>query len=169
MSEKTFRTILFIALMLVAPALVFMVQAIFVVPPVFLIAGLVYMLKKTVISGFGMENMTFIAFLLIHLLIFGGLYWLLALVLGKLAKLTPRGAPRTCLLIALLVALAGLTQLSIYGGGGHGPARMGPLQHLLTELEQSYGTGSMLSVYLTAAGLVGTTAVWRWRRKRKGS
>lgn len=169
MSEKTFRTILFLALLLVAPALLFMVQVIFVVPPVFLLAGLAYMLKKTVFGGFGMENLAFIAFLLIHLLIFGGLYWLVALALGKLAKLTHHGALRTCLLIALLGGLACLTQLPIYGGGGHGPARMGPLQHLLIELKQSYGTGAVVSVYLTAAGLLGATAAWRWWRKRKGS
>jgi len=167
LSEKTFRTILFVALLLTAPALLFLVQAFFVVPPVFLLAGLLYMLKKSVVSGFGMENLTFIAFFLIHLAIFGGLYWLVALVLGKVAKLAHRGAPRILLLLALLGGLTGLTQLPIYGGGGHSPARLGPLQHLLAELERSYGSGSMLVVYLTAAGLVGATLAWRrWRKKK---
>jgi len=169
LSEKTFRLILFVALLLTAPALLFLVQAFLVVPPVFLLAWLLYMLKKSVVSGFGMENLTFIAFFLIHLLVFGGLYWLLALVLGKVAKLVPRGAPRTALLIALLAGLAGLTQLPIYGGGGHGPARLGPLQHLLAELERSYGSGSMLAAYLTAAGLLGAMLAWRrWRNGKRG-
>jgi hypothetical protein len=118
MSEKTFRTILFVALLLVAPALIFLVQVVFIVPPVFLLAGVTYVLKKTVVSGFHLENLAFIGFFLAHLLVFGGLYWLLALILGKMAKLLPGATPRVVLLVALLGGLAWLTQQPIYGGGG---------------------------------------------------
>lgn len=167
MSEKSFRTILFVALLLVAPAILFLVQAIFIVPPVFLLAGFVYILKKLLLSGPGLDNLTFLAFLSVHLLIFIGVYWLLAWLLGKLTLLTPHRNLRGVLLLLLLAGLGWLTQLPIYGGGGHGPAKMGPLQHLLKGLEQSYGPGSMLTVYLTALGLVGAAWGWRaWRKRR---
>ncbi len=167
MSETTFRSILFLALLLTAPALIFLVQVIFIVPPVFLLAGITYVLKKTVVSGLRLENLTFIGFFLAHLLVFGGLYWLLALILGKLARLLPAGVPRLLMLCALLGGLAWVTQLPIYGGGGHGPVRLGPLQFLLAELAKDYGRASLAMVYLSAAGLIAAIVGWRqWRARR---
>jgi len=166
MSEGSFRTILFVALLLVAPTLIFLVQVVFIVPPVLLLAGLVFLVKKIATSGFGNDNLVFFAFLAIHLVIYGGLYWLISWLVGKLASLFPKGLPRTILLLVLLAGLAAVTQVPIYGGAGHGPADMGPLQHLLARLEKSYGAGSVLTVYLTSIGLVGAAGAWRWWRKR---
>lgn len=167
MNEKGFRTVLFVALLLVAPALLYLVQVVFIVPPVFLLAGLVYTLKKAVAAGFSTEQLAFLAFFLVHFLLFAGAYWLLAGLLGRLARLVPRGPACYGLLVLVLAALGGLTQLPIYGGGGHGPARLGPLQHLLIGLEQSYGPGSMLTVYLSALGLVVIVwGGWWWRKQR---
>lgn len=167
MSEKSFRTALFVALLLFAPAFLFLIQAFLFVPPVFLLAGVVFMLKKTLLAGFGTENLTFLAFTAVHLLVFVGLYWLLAWLLGKLSLLLPHGGSRIVLLFLLLVGLGGVTQLPFYGGAGHGPADMGPLQHLFAGSGGSYGPGgSMLTVCLTAVGVIGAALGWRiWRKK----
>lgn len=168
MSEQSFRTILFVALLLVAPAIFFLVQVIFILPPVFLLAGAVYVLKKIVLGGFGLENFTFLALFLLHLLLSAGVYWLVAWLLGKLALLAPRGAVRSALPALLLAGIGGVTQVPIYGGGGHGPAKLGPLQMLLGGLEASYGPGSMLTVYLTALGvLLAASGWWKWRKRPK--
>lgn len=167
MTENTFRTILFIALLLVAPAILFLVQVVFIVPPVVLLAGLVYLLKKIAAGGLGLDNLTFLAFLLIHLAIFGGMYWLLAWVFGKLARLLAPGLPRCIFLGLLLAGLACLSQLPIYGGAGHGPARLGPLQTLLAALTRSYGDHSALILSLTAGTLVAAAAIWTIRRRRR--
>lgn len=165
MTETTFRTILFIALLLLAPVILFLVQVVFIVPPVVLLAGAGYLLQKIAGGGFSLDNLTFLIFLLLHLVFFGGIYWLLSWILGKLARLLPRGAPRIALLGVLLAALAGLSQLPIYGGTGHGSAHLGPLQSLLADLERSYGTGSSLGIYIAAAVLVVAVVGWRLRRQ----
>ncbi len=53
--------------LLVAPAILFLIQVVFIVPPVVLLAGLGFMLKKIATGGFGLDNLTFLAFLLLHL------------------------------------------------------------------------------------------------------
>ena len=167
MSALTFRRILFVALLLAAPAVLFLVQAVFVVPTTLLIAGAVRMLPKLVASGFGGENVAFIGFLAVSSLIFAGLFYLLAWLCGKLAKRLPVGWPRGALLAALLAGLTWITQRPIYGGGGHGPGKFGPLQDLLRELDQSYGAGSALTVYGVAlATVLISVAIAFWRHRR---
>ena len=154
MSEKTFRTILFVALILVAPALLFMVQVFFLVPTVFLLAGTLLMTVKSLTSGFDSENLAFLAFFAVHFLLFGGIYWLLAFAMARLASLFPSATARRTLLGLLLLGLSVLSQAPVYGGGGHGPLRMGPLQFVLKEMGGSYGQGAVWGVYLVALATV---------------
>jgi hypothetical protein len=67
----------------------------------------------------------------------------------------------------LLAGLAGLTQLPIYGGGGHGPAKFGPIQFVIAELGREYGAGAVYAVYgagLLIGGLPFILACLRGRR-----
>jgi hypothetical protein len=152
-TERAFRHILFVALLLVAPAVLFLVQVVFVVPPVLLLAGAVRMVPKLVASGFSRENLIFLALLLAGAVVFAGPCYLLAWLLGKIAARLPTGWPRPVLLAVLLAALVWVTQQPIYGGGGHGPGKFGPLQELLATLDQSFGSGSALAVYFVGLAL----------------
>lgn len=155
MSERTFRRILFAALLLVAPTIIFLIQVVFVVPTIFVPAGLVYMLYKLVASGWDSEMPIFIGFFLVHLAVFGGLYALLAWLIGKLCCLFVQGWPRLVPLTLLLAGLAAMTLLPIYGGGGHGPSSFGPIQFIIAELGREYGSGAVYAVYVSAALLCG--------------
>jgi len=165
--ERTFRRILFVALLLGAPAVLFLIQVIFVVPTVLLLAGAVRMVPKLLASGFAWENLAFIAFLLACALIFAGLWYLPAWLFGKLAARLPAGWPRSTLLGVLLAGLVWVTQQPIYGGGGHGPGKFGPLQELLGSLDKSFGAGTALTVYAVALALVLFPLALAWRRARR--
>lgn len=175
MSELAFRRVLFVACVVAAPAVLFLIQVVFIVPPVLLLAGAVQMLPKLVASGFGTENSFFFVALLAGAGIAAGPYYLLAWLLGKLAARLPAGWPRATLLAALLAGLLWVTQRPIYGGGGHGPSRLGPLQELLGSLDREFGAGSTLTVYSVALVLILVPMIlagWRARRearKRSGA
>jgi hypothetical protein len=165
--ELTFRRILFVALLLGAPAVLFLIQVVFIVPPVLLLAGAVRMVPKVVASGFGRENLFFLVMLLAAALVFAGPCYLFAWLLGKLAARLPAGWPRPALLAVLLAGLVWVTQRPIYGGGGHGPGKFGPLQEMLAGLDDSYGAGTALTVYLVALALgLLPLALAGWRRQR---
>jgi hypothetical protein len=169
-AERTFRRILFVALLLGAPAVLFLIQVVFVVPTVLLLAGAVRMVPKLVASGFARENLAFVLLLLAGALIFAGLCYLIAWLFGKLAARLPAGRPRLALLGVLLAGLVWVTQQPIYGGGGHGPGKFGPLQELLGSLDKSFGAGTTLTVYLVALALVLlplALAGWRARRNAR--
>jgi len=153
-TERTFRRVLWAALLLVAPTLVFLVQAIFVVPTIFVPAGLAYMGYKLVAHGWNREMPIFIGFFLLHLAVFGGLYALLAWLVGKLCCVIFPERLRLIPMGLLLAALSALTQLPIYGGGGHGPARFGPIQFIIAELGRNYGAGAVYAIY-SAGMLIG--------------
>jgi hypothetical protein len=146
-TERTFRRLLWAALLLVAPTLVFLVQVIFVVPTIFVPAGLVYMGYKLVAYGWNSEMPIFIGFFLLHLAVFGGLYALLAWLVGKLCCLIFPERLRLIPMALLLAGLAALTQLPIYGGAGHGPGKFGPIQFVIAELGRDYGAGAVYAVY----------------------
>lgn len=153
MTETRFRRLLFIALLLLAPALLFLVQVIFVVPPAALLAGAGYVTAKACAGAPLRQSLLFLAFLLLHLVLFGGLYYLLAWLLARLTRsLSGRG--RALIQLLLLGILAGISQLPIYGSGGHGPAHLGTLQALVASLQKSYGPGAGVALGLTALALL---------------
>jgi hypothetical protein len=172
MNERTFRRILFAALLLVAPTIIYLVQVVFVVPTVFVPAGLFYMFYKLVAHGWSNDVPIFIVFFVVHLAVFGSIYALLAWLVGKLCCLFVHGWLRLVPLALLLVGLGALTQLSIYGGGGHGPMKVGPIQDMLAELGRDYGSGAVYAVYGSAVFLCCLPVLlgWlrEWRRKGKG-
>lgn len=168
MSERLFRRVLFLALLLVSPTIIFLVQVVFVVPTVFLPAGLFYMIYKLVAHGWGNDVPIFIGFFLIHLAVFGSCYWLLAWLVGKLCCGIFAGLWRLVSLVVLLAGLGALTQLPIYGGGGHGPSRFGPIQFIVAELGREYGSGAIRAVYASALFLCCLPILLNYLRSRKG-
>ena len=155
------------ALLLAAPSVLFLVQVVFVLPPVLLLAGAVRMVLKILGGGLGSENLTFFTLLLLGFVVFSAPYYLLAWVLGKAAAGLPRGWPRPTLLVALLAGLAWVTQQPIYGGAGHGVGEFGPLQQFLGTLDRDFGTGTSFWVYTVAIVLAVLPAVVVARRRRR--
>ena len=169
-NERIFRHTLFVALLFGAPAVLFLVQVVFIVPPVLLVAGAVGLLAKLVATGFARESLFMLVALLLGAIITAGPSYLLAWLLGKLAARLPAGWPRWTLLAALLAGLARVTQQPIYGGGGHGPGKFGALQSLLVSLDDTFGTGTVLTVYLVSLALILVPlarACWRARRQTR--
>jgi hypothetical protein len=164
-TERTFRRILWTALLLVAPTLVFLVQVIFVVPTIFVPAGLVYMGYKLATHGWSGEMSVFIGFFLLHLAVFGGLYALLAWLVSKLCCLIFPERLRWIPMALLLTGLTALTQLPIYGGGGHGPAEFGPIQFIIAELGRDYGAGAVYAVYGAGLLIGGLPFIRPWPRE----
>jgi hypothetical protein len=167
-TERTFRRTLWVALLLVAPTLVFLVQAIFVVPTIFIPAGMIYMGYKLVAYGWNRETLIFIGFFLVHLAIFGGLYALLAWLVGRLCCLIFSERLRLIPMALLLAGLAALTQLPMYGGGGHGPGKFGPIQFIIAELGRGYGAGVVYAVYGAGLLIGGLPLIRAWPRGRRG-
>jgi len=152
--ELTLRRILFGASLLTAPAVLFLVQVIFIVPPILLLAAAGGMAVKLVTNGFGRENMFLFLITLVTALLLAAPFWLAAWLLGKIARLLPARWQRIALLVVLLAGLAWVTQLPIYGGGGHGPGKFGNLQTMLADLARDFGAVTMILVYVGGLVLV---------------
>lgn len=168
MTERTFRRILWAALLWVGPAVVFLVQVVFVVPTIFIPAGLVYMGYKLVAYGWDSEMPIFAGFFLLHLAVFGGLYALLAWLISKLCCLIFPERLRWIPMALLLAGLGALTQLPIYGGAGHGPAKFGPIQSIVAELGRGYGAGAVYAVYGAGLAIGGLPFILAGLRARRG-
>lgn len=177
MEERTFRRILFGASLLAAPGVLFLVQVIFIVPPILLLAAAGGAAVKLVVTGFGGESMFLFLITLITALLIAAPFWLAAWILGRIARLLPARWQRIALLIALLAGLAWVTQLPIYGGGGHGPGKFGNLQTTLAELARDFGALTMVLIYAGGVVLVTLPVVpgmrspsgRGWLRRRSGA
>lgn len=166
MEELTFRRILFGAALLTAPGVLFLVQVIFIVPPVLLLAAAGGMAVKVVTSGFGRENMFLFVVTLMTALLLAAPFWLAAWLLGKIARRLPAPWQRIALLVVLLAGLAWVTQQPIYGGGGHGPGKFANLQTTLADLARDFGMLTMILVYVGGVALVWLPAIIGALRRR---
>ena len=160
--EKLARRTIFVFLLALAPGLVFMIQVVAYIPPALVFSGVVS-LAWMQIDGGRMAALMPLGFLLAHFLLLAGLYWILAFMLGKLVVLFRR--PSTCgfLLALVLTGIAAFSQRSVFGGGGHGPSTLGPIQSLFGEsaraatYELSHYLGSVALFALIAMALsIGT-------------
>ncbi len=166
--EFLIRHALFLALVLIAPALVFLVQVVFIIPTALIPTGIVYMLLKMVDSGLRMESLWISLFFGLHALIFIGGYWLLALMLARLLASRASLGLRLLLAGAIVGALIRVALLPVYGGGGHGPMRLSPLPEFLAELIRQYDALGLAAALMTL-GLLGLLPpLWRWHRRRSG-
>ncbi len=150
MNYRTIKWTIFTALFLTAPALLFLIQVVIFLPAIFFVAGIVYVIPKAFSPGHVGESLAFMAFLGVHVLIFAGLYYLVSTLCAKVITFIKEGLARNCTVGALCLGLAGVTQLPVYGSGGHSPMHWVTLPQALTDLDKSYGAGTVWIVYGTA-------------------
>ncbi len=147
LSRPVITWILFTALMLFPPAVLFLIMVIMFMPAVFFFAGLIYMIPKLFVPGHTSETFSFMVIFGLHALIYSGIYYVVARVLATgIAKLKSN-IIKICTVIMLLAGSGSVTLLLVYGGGGHGPIRWRTLAALLGELSRSYGDVNLLVVY----------------------
>lgn len=160
MSYRSIKWIIFSALSLTVPTLFFLFVVVMFVPAIFYVAGIGYVIPKVFISGHFGESLVFIAILSVHALIFFGLYYGLSVIVAKLISLIKNRLVRNCIVTAICSGLGFLTQFPVYGGGGHGPVKWYTLSQLFGELNKSYGTGTVQTVYGAAMLLLFVTLLF---------
>ena len=102
MSEKSFRLIIFVALLCVAPTIVFLIQVVVTIPPVFILSAVVVLLVEFLKESAGIPILL-IAFLAATFLISNGIFWLIAFIFAKIASWLPRVWLRYAWLATLLL------------------------------------------------------------------
>lgn len=169
MNYRTITWTVFTALFLTAPAMLFLIQVVFFIPAIFLLAGFVYVIPKAFVPGHTGESLAFMAFLGIHLLIHAALFYGIAVLVAKAISLTSRPRVRIAAVVTVCAGLAGLTLLPVYGGGGHGPMHWVTLPNALSDLNGSYGKGTVLLVYGLALCVAGGILLVRHFRSHRNS
>ena len=147
MSYSTIKWTIFIALLLTVPAMLFLVQAVMFFPAIFFVAGIIFMVPKALIHSKSPETLGFIVIFGIHFLIYFGIYYLVSIIVAKLISIIQSSYVKKIMLATILAALVIITQLPVYGGGGHGPIEWITLTELFTDLNKSYGKGAVITVY----------------------
>ena len=148
MSYRRIKWVFFITLFLTAPAMLFMVQVVLFMPAIFIIAGILFMIVKTLsnLDHLG-ENLSFIVIFAIHLLFYSGIYYLISFILAKFISLIKSETARKMIVLALCLSVFGMTFLPLYGGGGHGPVELVNLPEYLQNINRSYGSATSAIVY----------------------
>jgi hypothetical protein len=160
MDHITIKWIIFGALLLTVPAVLFMIQVVVFIPAIFFVAGIIGSLTK-LLSGKVGETAAFIAFFGMHLLVFGAVYYGVSVLVAKAIAAIPSPSARLGVVIALVLALGALTQLPIYGAGGHQPMKWVSLSALV---EPEYGPAAIPVVYVPSIAIVAALLVRRhWK------
>lgn len=149
-----------------APALVFLMQVFLVVPPLFILAGILDMIPKAIEPAQAVETLTFMGIFAVHLLVFSGFYLNLARGLAKLIGLIGNARARGAAFVLALAAAASVSALPVYGFGGHSGAAWGPLWLVFEQVNDSHGPYGVLVVY-SAFGL--SLLAWVTYRKFRES
>lgn len=138
---------MFAVMFATAPALVFLIQVFLVVPPLFILAGILDMIPKAIEPAQAAETLTFMAIFAVHLLVFSGFYLNLARGLAKLIGLIGNARTRCAAFMLTLAAAASVSALPVYGFGGHSRAAWGPLWLVFEKVNESHGRYGVLAVY----------------------
>ena len=147
MSYRSIKWIILTVLSLTAPAMLFLLMVVMFVPAIFFVAGAGYVVPKVFTPGHTGESLGFMAILGVHVLIYFGLYYGISALVAKAITLVKGRLMRNAIVVAICLGCVFLTQFSVYGGGGHRPIRWSPLPHVLGEVNQMYGTGTVGIVY----------------------
>lgn len=150
MTYRPTKWIIFTALFLTIPALLFLGMAVMFMPAVFFVAGIGYVISKLFKPGPVNESLVFIAILSIHVLIYAGIYYGISVIVAKAITVIKNRVARLCTLVALILSLVLMTQFPIYGSGGEGPIKWVSLTKILIDINKSYGAGTVPIVYGTA-------------------
>ena len=157
---------LFILLLLVAPALLFLVMAFMFMPAIFFAAGIVFMIPKALVPAHTMETLTFMGFFAVHLLIYVGLFLLVSVVAAKLLYLIGNPTARNAAFAVVCLGVASVALFPLYGSGGHGPVKWHSLLGFFQEVNSDYGPYTVAIVY--GAFLI-CLAAWVLYGKRRGN
>jgi len=169
MSYSTIKWTIFIALLLTVPAMFFLVQVVMFFPAIFFVAGIMFMVPKALIH-LKTETLWFIAIFGIHILVYFGIYYLVSIIVAKLISIIRSDTFEKIVVGAILLVLVVITQLPVYGSGGHGPIEWVTLSEFLTDLNKSYGKFTVITVYGCTVLFIGFFIFWRrniHRRKIK--
>lgn len=162
--ELAFRRILFFLLLSVAPAFVFLGQAMIFEPPAAILSSVLSQLWRIAVHGES-ESLFFAIFFLAHFALFAVLYWMAAFTVAKLIWLMKYRPVAMALCSLSLLGIVAITQLRIYGAGGHGATRVARLQDFIGN-EQLVGGGFHV-VYLATIVLIGVAlASWAGFKSR---
>lgn len=159
------KWILFSVLLLTVPAMLFLVQAVIFLPAIFFVAGTIVAISKMFSGKFG-EPLAFVAFLGVHLLVYMGIFYGISVGLAKGISIIRSGKARNIIVSIVALGLGALTQLPVYGGGGHGPIRWGSLS---AAIGKGYGPNPVLIVYIPAILVVVSLLVLRRHKKSKSA
>ena len=166
MSYWSIKWIIFVALLLTVPAMLFLVQVVMFYPAIFFLAGILFMVPKALIRSNSTETLWFIAIFGIHFLVYTGIYYLVSILLAKLISMIQSVNFKRIILGFILVALVIVTQLPVYGAGGHGPIEWVTLNEIFYELNKSYGKGAVITVYGCTFLLIGFYFLLRTKVKK---
>ena len=166
MGYSTIKWTIFIALLLTFPAMLFLVQVVMFFPAIFFVAGIIFMIPKALIHSNSTETLWFIAIFGLHFLAYSGIYYLISIIVAKLISIIKSVNVKKIILAIILVALFIITQLPVYGGGGHGPIEWVTLSEILNDLNKSYGKGAVIIVYGCTALLIGSYLLLRSKKVR---
>ena len=150
------RRIIYVLLLALAPGFVFLIQAVLFLPPALIFSGVPSVIWLQLSSG-NVGSVALVAFFLGHFLLLAGLYWLIAFALGRLVVFFRQPRISRIVFGLVLVGIIAVSQLSIFGSGGHGPSELGPLQTLF--FESSYLPGNSLFLYLASVAFFALIAV----------
>ena len=165
MSYLTIKWTIFVALFLTVPAMLFLVQAVMFYPAVFFVAAIVFMIQKAIINLGSNDTLPFLVIFVIHLLIYFGIYYLISVIAAKLISIIRSANVKKIIVATILAGLVIVTQLPVYGGGGHGPIKWVTLSESLADLNRSYGKFTVVGVYGCTVLLIGSFVFWRKKRK----
>lgn len=147
---RSIKWIIFTALFLTIPALLFLGMAFMFMPAVFYVAGIGYVIPKLFRPGHANESFAGIVMLGIHVLVYAGIYYGVSVMVAKVITMIKNRVARLCTLGAFILSLGLMTQFRIYGSGGESPIKWVSLTEFLIEINKSYGPGTVLIVYGTA-------------------
>ena len=161
MSYFTIKWTIFVALLLTVPAMLFLVQAVMFFPAIFFLAGIVFMVPKSLIHLGSHDTLTFLVIFVIHFFVYYGIYYLVSVIAAKLISIIQSGKVKKIVVATILVGLALITQFPVYGAGGHGPMKWLTLSEFLADLNKSYSTQAVITVIGFTVLLIASFIFWR--------
>lgn len=152
-------------LLLIAPALLFLVQAFMFIPAIFFAAGILYMIPKATLASHSSETLAFIGIFGIHLFVYAGVYILLSIIMARLLFLIRSPRFRNLAFGVVCLSVVSLALFPIYASGGHGPVTRATLFDVFREVNQGYGPYTVVIVY--GFCLVCLAALFLYRHLRR--
>ena len=165
MSYSTIKWTILVALLLTVPAMLFLVQVVMFFPAIFFVAGIIFMVPKAIIHSKSTETLWFIVIFGIHFLVYFGIYYLVSVIAAKLISILQSANVKKIIVATILAGLVIITQLPVYGGGGHSPIKWVTLSEFLADLNKSYGKFTVIAVYGVTALLIASFIFWRKKTK----